>query len=252
MVINVQPPTPTSPISEPITQPTCTLPTGTIVLNGLPATGTWILTRTPGGIATSGTGENTIISGLKSGIYTYTVTNSSECISATSDIIVIEDAKTGVVPRIKMKWDDVLICYNLGDSIKSFQWYQGEIFNTADTLQYFKTGKKSAIYKVETIDLDGCKNFSNAISTSGTKSLSVYPNPASVNFALKLNEVSESRGVVTILTSAGIKVMEFEVENMNDELLKEIPVNNLDEGIYIVQVLLDNKNLFYTKIIVIK
>ena len=89
---------------------------------------------------------------------------------------------------------------------------------------------------METIDKNGCVNSSNAISTSGTKSLSVYPNPASVNFALKLNEVSESRGVIKILTSAGIKVMEFEVENMNDGLLKEIPVNNLDEGIYIVQV----------------
>ena len=46
--------------------------------------------------------------------------------------------------------------------------------------------------------------------------------------------------------------MEFEVENVNDELLKEIPVNNLDEGIYIVQVLLDNKDLYFTKIIVKK
>ncbi|MEI6049821.1 MAG: M6 family metalloprotease domain-containing protein [Bacteroidota bacterium] len=195
-----------------------------------------------------------LISGLKRGItYNFRVTavnfdgvesNFSNQSNAT--------VKTGVIPKIKAKWGDVLICYNLGDSITGFQWYKDSSIISNSTNQYYVTNKQTGIYKVETIDKNGCVNSSNAISTSGTKSLSVYPNPASVNFALKLNEVSESRGVIKILTSAGIKVMEFEVENMNDELLKEIPVNNLDEGIYIVQVLLDNKNLFYTKIIVIK
>jgi len=105
---------------------------------------------------------------------------------------------------------------------------------------------------VETIDKDGCKNCSPTILISGTNSLSVYPNPASVSFSLKLNDESEGRVVVSILNSAGIKVMEFQAENMNDELLKEIPVNNLDEGIYVVQVLLNHKDLYYAKIVVIK
>jgi hypothetical protein len=160
--------------------------------------------------------------------------------------------KTGVIPKIKSKWGDVLICSNLGDSIKGFKWYKGNSLISFATGQYYVTNKQPGIYKAETIDLNGCKNSSNAISTSGTKSLSAYPNPASVNFSLKLNDASEGRAVISILTSAGIKVLEFEVENVTGELLKEIPVSTLDDGIYIVQVLLDNKDIYFTKIIVKK
>jgi len=160
--------------------------------------------------------------------------------------------KKGVVPKIIIKWSDVLICSNLGDSIINFQWYKGSSAISGAINQFYVTNKQPGAYKVEIVDKKGCKNFSNPISISGTKSLSVYPNPASVSFALKLNNESEGRAIVSIINSAGIKVMEFQVENINDEMLKEIPVKNLSDGIYIVQVLLDNKDLYYTKIVVIK
>jgi len=80
---------PTSPIVGTITQPTCTLSSGSVVLSGLPASGTWTLTRTPGNITTTGSGTSTTISGLTSGTYTYTVTNSNSCISSASNNIVI-------------------------------------------------------------------------------------------------------------------------------------------------------------------
>ncbi len=41
-------PTPTAPVIGTITQTTCTVATGSVSLNGLPATGTWTLTRNPG------------------------------------------------------------------------------------------------------------------------------------------------------------------------------------------------------------
>ena len=47
IVINAQPATPAAPTVGTITQPTCSIATGSVVLNGLPATGTWTLTRTP-------------------------------------------------------------------------------------------------------------------------------------------------------------------------------------------------------------
>jgi len=70
------------------TQPTCTLSTGSIVLSGLPASGTWTLTRSPGAIQTTGTGTSTTISGLASGNYTYTVFNGS-CTSVASSSVII-------------------------------------------------------------------------------------------------------------------------------------------------------------------
>ncbi len=89
IVINAQPTTPTAPTVGTITQPTCALATGSVILNGLPATGTWTLTRTPGGTTTTGTGTTSTISGLAAGTYTYTVTNASSCTSVASANIVI-------------------------------------------------------------------------------------------------------------------------------------------------------------------
>src|SRR5659263_319074 len=42
-----------------ITQPTCDLPAGSVILGGLPSSGTWTLTRMPGAVITTGTGTST-------------------------------------------------------------------------------------------------------------------------------------------------------------------------------------------------
>jgi hypothetical protein len=252
VVITTGAPTPSAPAAGTITQPTCPMPSGTIVLNGLPVTGTWTLTRTPGGITTTGTGTNSTITGLSSGTYTYTVTNASGCISTTSANIVILVLKPGVIPKIKAKWADILVCSNKGDSIASYQWYKGTSIITNATNQYFVTNKQSGIYKVETIDKNGCRNFSNNISIGGAKSVSVFPNPASESFSIKVEDESEGSAFVSIINSSGIKVMEFEAEIVKDELLKTIPVSKLEEGVYIVRVVLKNKDLYSTKLIVKK
>ncbi|NDP19580.1 MAG: DUF3494 domain-containing protein, partial [Paludibacter sp.] len=75
---------PTAPIVGTITQPTCDVATGSVVLSGLPA-GDW--TINPGAIAGSTT--STTISGLAPGTYNYTVTNAAGCISVASVNVVI-------------------------------------------------------------------------------------------------------------------------------------------------------------------
>jgi gliding motility-associated-like protein len=84
-------PLPSAPVTGTITQPTCGVATGGVVLNGLPATGTWTLTRTPGGTTTTGTGTSTTITGLTAATtFTYTVTDGvSLCTSAASGNVVI-------------------------------------------------------------------------------------------------------------------------------------------------------------------
>ena len=83
-------PPPLTPIVGTITQPTCAVATGSVAFSGLPSTGTWTLTRTPGGTTTTGTGTNTTVTGLPAGTtYTFTVTNSSGCVSAASDNVTI-------------------------------------------------------------------------------------------------------------------------------------------------------------------
>ncbi len=163
-----------------------------------------------------------------------------------------EAVKTGVIPFIKAKWGDVLICSNLGDSITSYQWYKGGSTILGATQQFYATDKISGTYNVETIDQNGCKNPSNSVSISGTKSLVIYPNPATVSFALKLNDPTEGSAIISIINSSGVKVMELQAEYANYELTREIPVTTLDEGIYVVQVLLNRKDLYITKLVVKK
>jgi hypothetical protein len=88
--INAQPTTPTVPIVGTITQPICTAPVGSVVLNGLPS-GNW--TINPGNIA--GSGAITTVGNLTAGTYNFTVTNADGCTSnATANVVI--DAVTGV------------------------------------------------------------------------------------------------------------------------------------------------------------
>ncbi len=77
-------PLPQAPLIGQITHPTCTTPTGSVRLDGLPSTGVWTLTRYAGGITTSGTGTTTTVSNLPPGTYNFTVTDESGCSSPVS------------------------------------------------------------------------------------------------------------------------------------------------------------------------
>jgi len=88
-VINPQPPTPTAPVVGTITHPTFQVATGSVVLSGLPSSGTWILIRYPDGFTSQGTGTTRTVSGLEPGTYTFAVTNSFGCTSEpTADVVI--------------------------------------------------------------------------------------------------------------------------------------------------------------------
>ena len=84
VIIITQPTAPTNMSRGAITQPTCSVPTGSMVINGLPA-GTW--TINPGAI--SGTGSSTTVTGLVPGTYNFTITNEAGCTSVPSNDVVI-------------------------------------------------------------------------------------------------------------------------------------------------------------------
>jgi hypothetical protein len=64
VVINEQPETPSPPSAGTRIHPSCDVPTGSVILNNLPATGTWTLTRFPGSIQSTGTGVSTTVMDL--------------------------------------------------------------------------------------------------------------------------------------------------------------------------------------------
>ncbi|MFN7100110.1 MAG: beta strand repeat-containing protein, partial [Flavobacterium sp.] len=82
--------TPSAPVVGAITQPSCSAATGNVVLSGLPSSGTWTVTASPGGATVTSTGTTTTFSGLTAGTtYTFTVTNASSCTSSLSTNTVI-------------------------------------------------------------------------------------------------------------------------------------------------------------------
>ena len=92
-----QPTTPTTPVVGTVTHPTCAVNTGSVALSGLPSSGTWTLTTTPGGNS-NGSGTTTTVSGLAAGgAYTFTVTNSEGCTSLATASVPINAVPTNPV-----------------------------------------------------------------------------------------------------------------------------------------------------------
>jgi M6 family metalloprotease-like protein len=195
-----------------------------------------------------------VISGLTHGKTYYfkvTAVNDDGPESAASNT-ASTPIKTGAIPVIKAKWGDVLICYNVGDSIIKYQWYKDSSPISAATQQFYLTNKQPGAYSLVTTDYQGCVNPSNIISSIGLKSLTLYPNPATVSFTMQLNEPAEGAATVTILNSSGIKVQELQTTNITSDWLKDIPVSNLETGIYLVQLLLNQKEMYSAKILIVK
>ncbi len=93
--IPAQPATPLTPVVGTVTQPTYTVPTGSVSLSGLPVSGTWTLTILPGGNILTGTGSTRTVTGLDPGTYTFTVRNAVGCTSLpTADVTI--NARPGV------------------------------------------------------------------------------------------------------------------------------------------------------------
>lgn len=84
VVITAPPPKPDPPVIGTITQPGNASPTGSVILSGLPASGSWTLTLSPSNITTSGNGSTTMISGLVPGTYNVIIKNSAGCSSNSS------------------------------------------------------------------------------------------------------------------------------------------------------------------------
>ena len=99
VTFDTQPSIPTPPVPGAITHPTCDLPTGSVVIGGLPATGTWTLTRFPGSIIVNASGTTFTVNGLNPGSYNFTVTNAGGCTSPVSADVVI-NSQPGPVPTL--------------------------------------------------------------------------------------------------------------------------------------------------------
>lgn len=91
LVVNSQPITPNAPLIDASIHANCNTPTGSIMLSGLPNSGSWIITATNGSatFTESGTGSAYIFNSLEPGNYTFTVTHNG-CTSEVSEAEIID------------------------------------------------------------------------------------------------------------------------------------------------------------------
>jgi gliding motility-associated-like protein len=108
----VSPNAPTFNDPSDITQPSCTVATGSVLLGGLPASGSWDLIASPGGMAISGSGTSVLFSGLSEGDYTFVVDDGT-CTSLPSDTVhILAQPPTPDAPLIA----DISYCLNESSS----------------------------------------------------------------------------------------------------------------------------------------
>jgi phosphodiesterase/alkaline phosphatase D-like protein len=169
--------------------------------------------------------------------------------------------KVGHIPKLILKWGEVLVCSNAADSIikGKYQWYKDNSPLTTDftnnqflDTRGFPANFRSGVYKVKITDTDGCVNFSNSINVTGAKSLSLYPNPAKTDVSVSLKDEPLGITVISIINNAGITIREMKTSKEAEDLLEELDVSGLDEGIYFVKVVVDDQYEYYSKIVVIK
>jgi len=200
----------------------------------------------------SGSSTSTSITATAGAAGSISVTANNSCGSSSPSILNINLIINCTVPEITIKWDDVLICSNIDNKFLSYQWFNGTIPIPGANEQYYVTSKQPGIYRVETIDINDCREMSNEITVTGSKSLTVYPNPAKSSFTVSIIDQPVGKVNLRIINSTGMKIMDIETEKADIEFLKEIPADDLEEGFYIVQVIIDQTYLYNSKILVIK
>jgi gliding motility-associated-like protein len=171
VVISPQPSSPAAPVVGAITQPTCALSTGSVVLSGLPSTGSWTLTRNPGGVTISGSGTTATVSTLPSGTYTFTVTNSTGCISSPSGSVLINaqppipaapSVGTITPPSCTVPTGSVILSGLPSSGTWTLIRYPGTVSTTGTGTSTTITGLTQGTYNYTVTTAEGCLSVASA------------------------------------------------------------------------------------------
>ena len=241
VVINDQPETPSVPTLGTITQPSCTSATGNVVLNGLPASGTWTLTQNPGGTTTTGSGTSETISELSEGTYTYIVTNESGCISIASNNVTINvQPETPATPAITSSGNTLH-----SDAAEGNQWYnQDGLINGAVDQDYTATADGS-YYSIVTVE--GCSSdASNTINiilsgielTKDNEAIKIYPNPTDGMLEISIPGNPDSDYKIEVFNLTGL------VQTYNERTTL-IDLSAYPSGIYLIKISSDSESYQY-------
>jgi hypothetical protein len=264
VVINMQPLTPSAPVVEIITQPTCGVRSGSVQLGGLPSEEQWTITMTPGGSLTTGIGTSTIITELTSGTYTFIVTNASGCTSSPTIKVNIGTSPTVPTAPIVGTITQPTKKSPTGSVILSGLPAKGNwILTRSDNILTTGTGKSTTVKKLApgsyswtVTNASGCISASSAnviinpvaasiVSNSlaveeplsitspdndnQETDITVYPNP--VSGQLNIRYSSEDFTTIKILNSSGVLMGKETVIAP----LQQLDFSRFQPGLYILE-----------------
>jgi gliding motility-associated-like protein len=145
-----------------ITQPTCTIPTGTVAINNLPSIGIWTLTWNNG--SAIGTDSTYNVAGLSSGTsYIFKVSNSTGCISSASNPATINIKPPTPQAAISASSDKIFT----GESIQLsatndinyiYNWTPSVSLSCTTCSSTIATPITTTTYSVEITNSEGCSD----------------------------------------------------------------------------------------------
>jgi gliding motility-associated-like protein len=177
VAINAIPGLPTAPIIGSITQPTCSVSTGSVTINGLPSSGSWDLTMNPGNVVTNGSGSSILIPNLTAGTYTFTVTNDLGCSSTTSANAVVNSQPVTPTAPIVGSITQPTCSVSTGSvslsGLPSGTWTitaspDGQTLNSSGTTASF-SGLSTGTYSFTVTNSDACTSAASASAVINTQ-----------------------------------------------------------------------------------
>ena len=149
---------PNAPIVGTVTQPSCTVATGSVVLSGLPS-GNWIINYN--NTSVTGTGTSTTISGLAQGQYIlFTVTNSNNVTSPKSASVTINyHLQTPERPSVTNQY--VQYCQDATSTQLTATGIEGYILKwyTTESQDEYGTGSSTTIAPTPSTSSVGSTNY---------------------------------------------------------------------------------------------
>ncbi len=170
---------PSAPAIGTVTHPSCGSETGSVVLNGLPQTGNWVIIKFPDETIYSGSGASKTINEITPGTYQFTVANSEDCISEKSAHVTINSTPVPTAPVIGEKTSSSLTLSGLpsaGDWIITVS--PGENSYAGSGESFTITNLNSGTYTFTVTNSSGCESESSSPITINSEAATLTIGPA--------------------------------------------------------------------------
>ena len=141
-------------------------------------------------------------------------------------------------PEIIIKGDHLLICKDSG--MVSYQWFKNDITIEGENKQFYWSDNLDGNYFIEILTQNNCLKKSAPLKFV-SKKIKLYPNPASKNLQISLNNNLTGRIQINFKDLTGKIVKTYKSEKNTDVIQLSLSLDGINPGIYNLEVLINNK-----------